>query len=213
MFINRNLSDGNGLQGMMQAMALFSFWTLFALGAVVFAAGTSVGPPAVGSVTVAIGLALGVALFAFDWTVSPAAAAGLVALIAAASLFRPGLRVPRWFGAGFTSAQSAALLVAAGAPVGVAFAIAVMLVLVAFVLGTRSAEFAPARLHEEALVLLVGGGLVLAAAPEAMAGWNSALALNASTTQSAAGPIPGWLWACLGIAALGGALSRWRRND
>lgn len=193
-------------------MSLFAYWTLFALAGVVLAAGTA-------SAALAVGWGVGLALALAGWAMSPAATAGTIALLTALQLAMPhrgrsngGNAVGGW-GAGFAAAQSGAFLAFQGAPVWLAWPVGFVLMSLSFVYSQRSPRFAPPVVHDEARLLLLTLSLAAAAAPEVLAGWESARALNSAGASGGSDVFPIWVGAAVALAGLAGIVSkRWRRN-
>ena len=120
-----------------------------------------------------------------------AAWAGLLAVaMAALGLVRPRQRIILAVGAGVFGALWATFLRTQGAPLVVAWSIAAALLGIAAV-ASRRPGFAGQSMREEALLLVCCFGLVVALAPELVAGWHSAAALNAVSVPSRA--IEGWV--------------------
>ncbi|MEJ0035796.1 MAG: hypothetical protein WDO68_06915 [Gammaproteobacteria bacterium] len=206
-------------------MSLFTFWTLFALASVVLAAGApAIRHSLVGPLLIA-GFGAGLVLFIGEWQVPPVVLAALIASLALIQLVgtpEGDLRQPRWYriangvallGGGFIAAQGGAFLVSQGAPAMIAFPCCAMLPVLAAGLVALRPDFAPRKLRDEAALFLLASGICLAAVPEVLSGWTSAMVLNASARGEAATAIPVWVLVSVGAVALAGAASRrWRRN-
>lgn len=196
-------------------MTLFSYWTLFALASCVFIS-ASAGPrvrPLPDLLTFAGGYVAAALLSLAGWSVEPSAVAALCAAFAGTQLVWAGLQAGAFAAAGVVSALSAAFLKDSGAPVAVAWTMSLLLPGLTVVLRARVVDFAPDRIREEALLFVLASGLLAAAAPEVLAGWESAMALNGSALPSSGEVVPGWVLIGLGLAVVAGAASRWWRRS
>jgi len=138
--------------------------------------------------------------------------AGAIALVAAVVLARPAAALLAALGAGASAAMWVALLRLQGTPFVAAALVAATPVAVSAWLADRQLAFAPPALREEALMIVLASALVLAAAPELAAGWQSATALNV-TGEPVHQVIPGWaLSVALASATLGGVYRLWVRG-
>ena len=134
----------------------------------------------------------------------PAWAGLLVGVMAALGLARPQQRTLLALGAGVFGGLWASFLRAQGAPSFVAWAIAAALLGIA-VVASRRPDFAGQSIREEALLLICCFGLVVALAPELVAGWHSAATLNAASVPSRA--IEGWVLLVGAASVAAGGLS------
>ena len=80
-------------------------------------------------------------------------------------------------------------------------------------LAFRQPTFAPLPLHEEALLLVAGLGLVVAAGPSVVSGWQSAQIINIDHGGGAALDVAPWiLFGGAASLVLGGGYSLWWRS-
>jgi hypothetical protein len=195
-------------------MSFYVVWLLTALASV--ALGALPSPSRLAAVW---GMAVGAVVVPVGWTVSSGGLAALVIALALCELIWLG-RAPRQFtalarfGAAVLAMQASGHMAMSGVPMLIALLIGIVLALLPSWLYARSAAFAPARMHEEALLIVLTLGLVLAAAPEIESGWRSATALNANAVGSGdAAPIPMWALGALGATVLVGCISRMLRRS
>jgi hypothetical protein len=74
-------------------------------------------------------------------------------------------------------------------------------------------SFAPSMLQEDALLILLAGGLTLGVLPGVLDGWQSAVTLTAIAAPASDTDVPVWLVAAVaGSLALGGVHSVWSRR-
>ena len=72
-------------------------------------------------------------------------------------------------------------------------------------------QFAPPRMRDEALLLVLAFGIVVAVVPAFSEGWHAALALNAQSTSSQSAPVSLWTTTtAASVFALGAGYSVWR---
>jgi hypothetical protein len=162
----------------------------------------------------ALGAVAGALVVLFGWTASPIALAGFVIALAVLELTQHRFASIARVGAALLAMQVCGHLALSGVPTFVALPIGAALALLPTWLQRRSASFAPARMHEEALLIVLVLGVVLAAAPEIESGWRSATALNANAVGGGeAAPIPMWALGALGAALLIGCVSRMLRRS
>jgi hypothetical protein len=77
----------------------------------------------------------------------------------------------------------------------------------------RRPDFAPPRLRDDALILLITFGAATAIAPGVLEGWRAAVNLSVQSAPAAPMPLPAWTLAVGGSAlALGGLYSLWSRR-
>ena len=102
---------------------------------------------------------------------------------------------------------------AEGLPLAAALVLAAAPAVASSAFAARNPGYAPRRLKEEALLVILGLGVLAAAAPAISAGWASAVTLNAGVKSTAPGSVPQWV-IVLGAAALfcGGVTSLWRHR-
>lgn len=197
-------------------MTLFSFWTLFVMAGCTVACSPGGASTLRSDVTLfALGYMAGAALFLGGWSVEPTAVALFCSVLAGLQLTRGRRTVHAagLAGAGLILALSSAFLIQHGASVPVAWTVGFLLASLTFALRMRVPDFAPVPVREEALLFVLAAGLLAAAAPEVVAGWQSAMALNASALPSSGEVIPNWVWIGLGVAGVAGAASRWWRRN
>lgn len=129
-------------------------------------------------------------------------------------------------GAGLLAGLGAANAAAAGAPALSAVAAFLLVPAFAGALGHRRPGFAPARMREEALLVVLALGAITAALPMVADGWRTAAALSIggdewrstaalSIGEAAAAPQPPPVWtAWIAFGALGAGMlaSLWRRR-
>jgi hypothetical protein len=139
----------------------------------------------------------------------PAWAGLLVVAMAALGLARPRQRTLLAAGAGVFAALWASFLHEQGAPLIVSWSIAAALLGIT-VVASRRPDFAGHSIREEALLLICCFGLLVALAPELVAGWHSATTLNAASVQSRA--IEGWVLLVGAASIVAGSLSALARK-
>jgi hypothetical protein len=77
----------------------------------------------------------------------------------------------------------------------------------------RRPAFAPERLRNDALLVLVVFGAITAVAPGVQEGWRAAVNLSVQSAPAAPMPLPAWTLAVAGSAlAFGGLYSLWSRR-
>ena len=136
------------------------------------------------------------------------------AIAVAALLGRPPIYV-----ASFASGAAAALwsryLEVLGLPTWLTIPVAVAVAAVAIWLSVVRPVFAPARLREEGLLLVLVLGLAVAFLPELVVGWQSASALNAGSLRDPSTVAQPAAWALVAAAAAavaGGFVAARRRR-
>ena len=100
-----------------------------------------------------------------------------------------------------------------GVPLVFAAPLATLPPAAAALLSAARNEFAPQAMRDEALLLVVVGGLGVAMLPGISDGWHSALTLRSADPTPAARALP--MWAVLTATSsllLGGAYGAWRRG-
>ena len=76
---------------------------------------------------------------------------------------------------------------------------------------TARPQFAPPRLRDEALLLVLAFGVVVAVVPAFAEGWHAALSLNAQSMSTQPAPVPLWTaTTAASVVALGAGYSAWR---
>lgn len=162
---------------------------------------------------VAIGLVASAAAFRFGRPPDVVWVAALTALVAAAQLVRRMSPVAAAVAGGALGAIWASLLHAAGLPWAAAAPVAAAPPMLSAFLAARSPRFAPAIIREEALLVVLVAGLVVAMVPNIQEGWRSAVALNIQDQNANSQIIPNWAFGLTGASlALGGLYSLWRRG-
>ena len=128
------------------------------------------------------------------------------------------LAQPEWplvpaVAAGGSAAGSVSALTAAGLPLAVGIAAGAGIVALGAALAARRPGFAPAKVRDEALLLVGALALVLAVGSEVAAGWRSAAAFAATPLASEV-PAGGFGLAAVVVAAivLGGGYGWWKRR-
>ena len=144
---------------------------------------------------------------------SMAAGATAVAVALAALLGRPPLQVVS-FASGAAAALWSRYLEVLGLPVWIAVPAAAAMPAVAVWLSAVRPVFAPPRLREEGLLLVVALGLAVAFVPELVVGWQSAAALNTGSLRdpSTVAPPAAWALVAAAAAAVAGGLVAARRR-
>ena len=187
-----------------------ALWTLTGVATLVFATLTA---PTWRARTAAA-LAFAAATAAGVWFGPPPADATglLVGLAAAAMLLRP-----RW--AALAPLLAGALggswgIMLAAQDVAPALAIPVAAIWPAAAMWcARHPAFAPGRMRDDALLVLIVFGAVTAVAPGVQEGWHAAVNLSVQSAPAAPMPLPAWTLAVGGSAlALGGLYSLWSRR-
>jgi hypothetical protein len=143
----------------------------------------------------------------------PADATGLlVGLAAAAMLLRPGSINLAPLLAGALGGAWGIMLAAQDVAPALAIPAAAVWP-VAAMWCARQPAFAPARLRDDALIVLVVLGAVTAVVPGVLEGWRAAVNLSVQSAPAAPMPLPAWTLAIGGSAlALGGLYSLWSRR-
>lgn len=92
-------------------------------------------------------------------------------------------------------------------------AVALIAVAASWWLSRSRPAFAPSILQEDALLILMAGGIALGVLPGILDGWQSAVTLNASAAPAAEATVPSWIAAAIvGSLALGVVHSVWSRR-
>lgn len=190
-----------------------ALWLLCALGATVFATASTrrLGPSAS-----ALGFVIATVLISGRGP-DAVLVGGLASVVAVFQLVRPArAELVTAAGTGALAAIWAWLLRVEGSPLAAGLLIAVALPLASGYLTARRPRFAPPVIREEAFLVVVAVGAIVAMAPGVVQGWQSALALNLvdkSGASAARAVIPTW---AVGFGALsmvvGGVYRLWRRG-
>ena len=189
---------------------------LCALGSVVFATATASIDAGLGRATswIALGAGFGLTIWlGSDRTIDASWIGGIVVLVAAWQLGRPGRALAMIGAAGALAGLWALLLQAIGLPGFLAVPGAAFAPIVSAYLSMRISRFAPDLLREEAMLAVLILALVVGMAPTVSQGWQSALALNMTEKGGASTPVPLWMLSLVGASmTLGGLYSLWRRG-
>ena len=132
-------------------------------------------------------------------SVEPAVHGICVAFWAGTLLAKPHLHVTGAVGAGVLAALGAAQATSAGAPAAAAIGAFALIPAASATFSARRRTFAPAPLREEALLIVLGMGVIAAATPILSNGWRTARALQTRTGALEVQTPPYWV---MGIAAL-----------
>ena len=167
-----------------------------------------------GLAVVMVGFALTAVVVGGSGVPDPAWGGGVVAALAIVAILRPHVRPAIAACGGVLAAIWAAMLQIGGLPILTGVVLAITAPTLAIYLTRRHPEFAPQVLLEEALVVIVLLGVMVAIAPGVVAGWRSAAVLNLQQPLEAAShAVPTWaLFVSLGAAALGGVHTVWMRR-
>ena len=183
-----------------------------ALGAVVFATVSSGSSRAllVAATAFAATLAWPVAA---TWPAATGATGLVVAVVAVARLTGWSPRDLVALTAGWGAASWTVVLHTQGVPVWIAAAMAVAVPVFAAVQRVRRASFAPARLCEDALVVVAFVAVCAAAAPGLADGWRAAVNLKFGGAAQPAAAVPIWaIAASMAAAGAGAVYGAWSRR-
>jgi hypothetical protein len=185
-------------------------WMLCALGAVVFAAAAARDRRR--ALGFGGGLIIGLILTRLG-PPDPALAGGLAVGAVAIFLFRPRYADLAAMLGGVLAGLWMALLQAQGLPfLATAFAVAILSGVSAWLARSRP-TFAPERLVDEGLLAIGALGIVALTLPSILDGWQTAVALAATSTRQASVTLPLWTVAFIvGCLSLGGVYSAWSRR-
>ncbi|MEQ1884776.1 MAG: hypothetical protein ABL967_06915 [Bryobacteraceae bacterium] len=140
---------------------------------------------------------------------------GLAAMVAALQLFRPRYRLVSAFSGGALAGLCGSLGSAIGFAVPMGTVMGVLEAGLVTYLSFRNPDFAPRDLRNEALVGVVGLGVVVAVAPGLLSGWQTAASLNVEVQDKniVSISVPTWT-ITIGAAATisGGLFSIWRHR-
>ncbi len=185
-------------------------WMLCALGTAVFAIAATGG--AYRQAGFGIGFFAGVYLARIG-PPDAALAGGLAVAAAAIFLFRPQYAVAASALSGVLAGSWSALLQAQGLPFLVSPLIVAALIAVSFWLARSRPHFAPQRLVDEGLLAVGALGIAALTLPAILDGWQTAVALSATSPRSAALDLPMWTMVfILACTSLGGVYSVWSRR-
>jgi hypothetical protein len=154
------------------------------------------------------------ALFSVTEQLPDAAWTGaVVALVAAVRIFRPGIRLLAPMCGGALAGVWAAIIQTQGIAPPVGLAVTGTVLVASALCTAKLPGFAPESLREEALLVTVALGIVVAVLPEMSAGWQSALVLNREEQTSSNHVIANWVLVLSAASvALGGLYSLLRRR-
>ena len=140
-----------------------------------------------------------------------AAIAGLAALVAGATLYRPHWTILPDYCDGLLEASLGEFAASQGVMAPVAFSLAALLPIAALVL-SRNRGFATASMIEEGILLVLALGRFASGGPASIDGWLSAGSLN-QAAQAANRVMPGWVLGTVGASIfIGGLWSLWRHK-
>lgn len=138
---------------------------------------------------------------------------GIVAALGIVALVRPSSWTVVAACGGALAGIWVSMLEVIGLPLPAAVTVAAVPVVVAAYLTRTKPDFAPVALREEALLVVLVLGIVVAIAPGIVAGWQSAAILNLQQQEVASQAVPAWtLLLTLGAAATGGLYTVWMRR-
>ena len=185
-------------------------WMLCALATETFAAASARDPfRAIGFTA---GVVAGIAL-ARTGPPDPTLAGGLAAIAVAVFLFKPQYSALAAVPGGVVAGLWSALLQAQGLPFLLAPLVVVALIGVSALLARSRKTFAPRRLIDEGLLAIGALGIATLTLPSILDGWQTAVALAATSTRQASVTLPLWTAAFLvGCLSLGGVYSAWSRR-
>ena len=185
-------------------------WMLCALGAVVFAAAAARDRRR--AVGFGGGLIIGLVM-ARSGPPDPALAGSLSVGAVGIFLFRPRYADLAAMLGGSVAALWTALLQAQGLPfLATVFVVAILSGLSAWLARSRP-TFAPERLVDEGLLAIGALGIIGLTLPSILDGWQTAVALAATSTRQASVTLPFWTVAFIfGCLSLGGVYSAWSRR-
>jgi hypothetical protein len=194
------------------SVVFYGLWMLSAMGAVVFAS----MPASLRSRVSGLALGITAAVLLRSRPLADVGATGAVtAAVAVAQLLRPntaGLPIVVMTAAGALAGTWSTLLAAQGFSRALSTAAALALPIAVAILTIRRPTFAPERLRDESLVIVLALGLGLATAPAVLGGWQAAASLNAPQPAQAVA-LPAWTLATVvGTCAAGGLYTWWIRR-
>jgi hypothetical protein len=185
-------------------------WMLCALGTATFAAAAARDRRR--SILFGCGFIAGVAL-SQSGLPDPAVAGALALGAAAIFLFKPRYAIGAAALAGVLAGMWSALLHAQGLPRTVAPLVAASLIAVSIWLARSRPVFAPPRLLDEGLLAIGALGIVAVTLPSILDGWQTAVALAATSTRQSTVGLPVWTTAfLLTCTMLGGVYAAWSRR-
>jgi hypothetical protein len=139
-------------------------------------------------------------------------AGSVVAAVAALELLRPRTGLLAAACGGAAAGISVSLFQLEGVVLPLALLLAALPMAVSAVLVDLSPRFAPPRLRDEALLIVLLLAVLVAAAPGVTGGWQSATMLNLGEKQARMA-VPGWALAVGAISIVAGGLHRiWVRG-
>lgn len=185
-------------------------WMSCALGAIAFAAVAA--QSARGLTALLAGFALAAAGVSARGMPDAPIVGAVTAAAVVVTLFRPRYRLVGVAIGGMLGGLWPQLLSMQGLPSVIAWPVVVMTLATTAWLARWRPVFAPAVLLDDALLLVLALGAVLAVLPGVLEGWQSALTLNISPASGDAS-LPAWLVVAVGLSLLlGAAHSVWSRR-
>jgi hypothetical protein len=167
-----------------------------------------------GAVALVLGFTPTAALVLVERSVAGTAVGALAALGAGVLLARSERHWLAAASAGVLAGLGAAYTAAEGAPSMLAIGAFALVPALAAWLASRRPAFAPARLRDEALLVVLAMGALAAVVPTLSDGWQTAVALQTGGADSGAhAPPPAWtLWLVAGALGAGMLVSVGRRR-
>jgi hypothetical protein len=148
-----------------------------------------------------------------DGVPSPAIIGTFVVIVVVLQLARPGFFVLTGLCAGVLSAVWVPVLRLQGLGLALALVMAIGVPAVSMVLAIRRPKFAPLPLFEEALLLVLALGLLVAAGPAVASGWESANVMNLQYSVGEFADPANWVFLVgSGAMTLGGCYALWWRS-
>ena len=185
-------------------------WMLCGLGTVVFAAAAARDGRR--SLGLGAGFVAGVVL-ARSGPPDPSLAGGLALAAVAILLFKPHYGIAATALGGTLAGLWSALLQGQGLPFIAAPLVVAALIAVSVWLGRSRPVFAPDRLVDEGLLAVGALAIVAVTLPSILDGWQTAVALAATSTRPATVDLPLWTAALiLTCTSLGGLYAAWSRR-
>jgi hypothetical protein len=185
-------------------------WMLCALGTATFAAAAARDGQR--SVGLGAGFVAGIAL-ARSGPPDPSLAGGLALAAVAILLFKPRYGIVATALGGTLSGLWSALLQGQGLPFIAAPMVVAALIVVSVWLARSRPIFAPERLVDEGLLAVGALAIAAVALPSILDGWQTAVALAATSTRQTTVDLPLWTAALiLTCTSLGGLYAAWSRR-
>ena len=195
---------------MTQTLFFHVLWMLCALGAVIFAAASARDRRR--AVGFGGGLIIGLVM-ARTGTPDPVLVGSLAVGAVAVFLFRPRYADLAAMLGGSIAGLWTALLQAQGLPYLSTLVVVAALSSVSAWLSRSRSTFAPERLIDEGLLAIGALGIVALTLPSILDGWQTAVALSATSTRQSSATLPFWTVVFIvGCLSLGGVYSAWSRR-